>query len=162
MRCLPALAVDWHGRELERLGTDGRVGARHRYGFADHARDFLFGHQRRSGKSPGAIHDHAYAEAEGSAVGNHGYFERLAGAALRIEPHRDKLLPVADDPYIGVRGFQALGFAQSHATQVFQLGIRFGGTFVVAEQTCGQGRGCTGFDECASGEQKLSLPILRV
>ena len=152
VRRLPALAIDGDRRQFHRLGADRGVGARHRHRLADHACDFLFSDQRRGGEAPRAIHDHAHAEAERTAIGYHRHFQDLARAALGVQPHGQELLAVANDADIGVRGFQLLGFVQGRRAQVFQIGVGLGGTLRRGKQARGQRRGRAGPEERASGE----------
>src|ERR1017187_4558486 len=110
MRRLPALAIDGDRGQFNRLGSDGHVGARHRHRLADHARDFLLGDQRRGGKAPCAVHDHAHPEAERTAIGHYRHFQRLARAALGVQPHGEELLAVSNNTDTA---YEALSFLAS-------------------------------------------------
>jgi len=102
MRCLPTHPIGWHGSQFERPQAERRIGARHGHGFPRHTRYFCRRDHRRRRKAPGSIDDHAHTEAERAAIGYHRHFERLAGSALRVQPHCKELLAVADNAYVGV------------------------------------------------------------
>ena len=155
MRRLPAHAIGRHRGQLQRAQSQRRIGARHSYGFPGHARYVSRRDQRRCGKAPGAIDDDAHAEAERAAIGHHRHFERLARSALGVEPHGKELLAVADNAYVGVGSFELLRFAEGGGAQVFEFGVRRGGTYRGGKQAPGQGRGSAGLEKTAPSEHAV-------
>ena len=82
VRGLPAVAIRLDGRELDGLGLDGGVGFGDDDGFAGDARDLFRGDEGRRGEAPGAVDDHADAEAEAGILRDIRYSKRLGGAAF--------------------------------------------------------------------------------
>src|ERR1035438_7038893 len=127
--------------EFDRLGLDGGVSLGDDDGFTGDASDLLRGDEGRRCEAPGAVDDHANAEAEAGILRDIGHGEGPAGAAFRRETEPDALVADAHDTNIGVGGSGLFGFRQRHGAELFELGIRRPGILRRGEEPGGQGGG---------------------
>ena len=141
VRRFPAVAICLDGRKLHGLGLDGGVGRGDDDGFAGDARDFLAGDDGRGSEAPRAVDDHAHAEAEAGILGDIGHGERLAGAALRREPHAEALIADAHNANVGVGGFVLLRLGKRDGAELFEFRVRSFGILGSGEETRGQSGG---------------------
>ena len=153
VRGLPVVGVSRDRRQHDGLVHQRGIGFGDLHGFAGDARDFLGLHERRRGEAPGAVDDHANAEAEAAAIADARDFEGLAGAALGVEADAEELLPGADDADIAIGRLEFLGFGEADGAEFGEFGIGFPGAGGSGEEARGEGRSA-GIKEGTSAEHK--------
>ena len=121
VRSFPARPVGFDRRQLHRLRLNGRIRASDDGGFSGDARDFFGCDDGRRGESPGAVDDHADADAEARILENIGYGQGLIAAALRRQPQSDALVTQPDNSDVAIARLGFLGLAQGDVAQFLEL-----------------------------------------